>query len=93
VTERAKANRPWFLWDVDVSEEELRERLRQPNDDMRAQWQACVMREARYREVWQYLSLAEILRDWPNIQRHLGRSRAFWEFLLRGWREDGLLAS
>lgn len=91
--ERVKASKPWFLWDVDLSEDELRERLRQPDDDARAQWQACVMREGRYREVWQYVTLDEILRDWPHIRRHLGRSRPFWEFLLQGWREDGLLPS
>lgn len=87
-----KPDRPWFLWDVDVSEQERRERLQQPDPDARAQWQACVMREARFKEVWDYLTLDEIVRDWPHIRRHLGRMRGFWEFLLRGWREDGLLA-
>lgn len=86
-----KVDRPWFLWDVDVSAQELRERLREPDPDARAQWQARIMREARFREVWEYLTLDEIVRDWSNIQRHLGRMRPFWEFLLRGWRDDGLL--
>ncbi len=49
------------------------------------------MAEARFNEVWEYLSLEEILRNWPDIQRHLGRSRPFWEFLINGWRELGLL--
>lgn len=43
-----------------------------------------ILREATYREVWEYLSLEEILRDWPLIRRHLGRRRAFWEWLLQG---------
>ncbi|MHB1846697.1 MAG: hypothetical protein ACYCWW_17895 [Deltaproteobacteria bacterium] len=85
------AKRPYFLWDVDVTEDELRERLKTPDPDARAQWQGHLMREARYREVWEYLTLAEILRDWEHIRRHLGRMRGFWEFLLEGWREDGLL--
>lgn len=84
-------DRPWFLWDVPVTETELRERLRDPDPLIRAQWQGRVLREARYPEVWEYLTLDEILRDWPHIQRHLGRMRGFWEFLLEGWREDGLL--
>ena len=49
------------------------------------------MREARFEEVWDYLTLEEVLRDWPRIVRHLGRSRAFWEFLLDGWKRQGLL--
>jgi hypothetical protein len=84
-------DRPYFLWDVPVTEAQLRERLRHADPDTRAQWQARIMREARYDEVWAYLTLDEILRDWPNIQRHLGRMRGFWEYLLNGWRKDGLL--
>lgn len=86
-----RRDRPYFLWDVDVTEAELRERLKTPDPDARAQWEARVMREARYQDVWRYLSLADVLRDWEPIRRHLGRERGFWEFLLEGWREDGLL--
>jgi len=86
-----RPDRPWFLWDVDVSDAELRARLRDPDPDTRAQWQGRVLREARFREVWDYVTLDEVLRDWEHIRRHLGRMRPFWEFLLRGWRDDGLL--
>jgi hypothetical protein len=86
-----KPDRPYFLWDVDVSDAELRERLRTPDPDARAQWQACVLREARFDDVWAYLSLDDILQNWEHIRRHLGRQRGFWEFLLNGWRDDGLL--
>jgi hypothetical protein len=47
--------------------------------------------EACFNEVWEYVSLDEILRDWIHIEKHLGRRRGFWQFLLRGWREDGLI--
>jgi hypothetical protein len=86
-------DRPYFLWDVDVTEEELRQRLKTRDADARAQWQGRILREARYDDVWRYLTLDEILRDWPDIRRHLGRRRAFWEYLLRAWRKDGLLAA
>ena len=84
-------DRPYFLWDVDVTEAELRARLRHPDPAIRAQWQGCLLREARFDEVWSYLTLDEVLRDWPLIQRHLGRRRDFWVWLLDGWRKDGLL--
>ncbi len=82
---------PYFLWDVPVSEEELHQRLLDPDPDARAQWQACILREARFVDVWQYLTLDEVLSNWEHIHRHLGRRRNFWEYLLRTWREDGLL--
>jgi hypothetical protein len=86
-------DRPYFLWDVDVTEDELRRRLQVPDLDARAQWQACVMREARFEDVWRYVTLDAVLSNWVHIVRHLGRRRRFWEFLIEGWREDGLLAA
>jgi hypothetical protein len=90
--EDVRPGRPYFLWDVDVTEDELRERLRDPDPAIRAQWQARIMREAQYKLVWQYLSLSDILANWANIRRHLGRKRAYWDYLLEHWRQDGLLA-
>jgi hypothetical protein len=84
-------DRPYFLWDLPVSDAELRERLRDPDPGIRAQWQGRVMREARPDEVWQFLSLVEIVRDWQYLEKHLGRRREFWKWLMKGWREDGLL--
>jgi hypothetical protein len=86
------SDRPWFLWDVPITEAELRQRLRSEDRDVRAQWQGRVLREARFSEVWKYVTLEEVVRDWANIRRHLGRSRSFWEFTLEGWRSRGLLA-
>lgn len=83
--------RPYFLWDVRTTEAELRERLHEADPDIRAQWQARIMREARFDDVWQYITLEDVLRDWEQIRRHLGRQRGFWEFLLQGWRDDGLI--
>ena len=84
-------DRPWFLWDVDVSSAGLRDRLQLPDPRIRAQWQGRVLREARVDEVWQYVTLDELLRDWEHLSKHLGRRRAFWAWLIASWRKDGLL--
>lgn len=82
---------PYFLWDVRISEADFRQRLLHPDPDIRAQWLGCLLREARYDDVWDYVTLEEVLRDWPLVRRHLGRLCSFWDFLIDGWREDGLL--
>jgi hypothetical protein len=51
-----EADRPWFLWDVSVSDAEFRRR------------QGGLLREAR------------------------SRKRAYWEWLIEGWRRDGRLS-
>jgi hypothetical protein len=84
--------RPYFIWDVEITISELRRLLRHPDPRARALWIARVMREARYPDVWRLLSLDEILASYPLARRHLGRRRAFWDFLLDGWKADGLVA-
>jgi hypothetical protein len=53
------AQRPWFLWDANVSDAELRARLGHPDPAIRAQWQGVILREARFGEVFEYLTLAD----------------------------------
>ena len=84
---------PYFLWSDDdqVTGEQLRVLLASDNPQVRCLWAARVMREARFDDVWGFLTLDAVLRDWPLIERHLGRARPFWQWLLNGWREDGVL--
>lgn len=84
-------DRPWFLWNLDITEAEFRARLAHEDPAIRAQWQGTLLREANFREVWKWVRLKDVLTNWSNITRHLGRRRAFWEWLFDGWRRDGLL--
>ena len=86
---------PYFLWSQgeEVSETELRESLRSADPSVRALWAGRVLREARFADVWRYLTLEQVLSEWDRINKHLGRRRPFWEWLLESWRSDGLLSS
>ena len=88
----AARDRPYFIWNVDISDAEFRERLRHPDLRIRAQWEGTLLREARVEDVWRYLSLSEILENWEFIRRHLGRRRRLWESTLEAWREHGFIA-
>jgi hypothetical protein len=81
-------NKPWFLWDVDVTEAEFRQALKHSDSAIRGQWQGGLLREARYAEIWSYVTLNEVVENWAEIVPHLGRRRAMWEWLLEGWRRD-----
>jgi hypothetical protein len=82
---------PYFIWDEEITYSELRRKLQSPDPDERALWMGRVMREARYDDVWKLLRLRDVLAMLPRIDRHLGRSRAFWHWLIEGWRADGLI--
>ena len=89
----AMSDVPDFLWwdGVELSRDELRVHLRSPDPVVRAQWAGRILREASYREIWEFLSIRDIVRDWELIHRNLGRKRAQWEWLMDGWRRDGLI--
>lgn len=83
---------PSFIWDVPVTVAELRRHLKHQDPRVRAQWMGRVLREARYQDVWRFVTVDEVLEAFPLVRRHLGRMRRFWEWLLEGWYEDGLIS-
>ena len=82
---------PYFLWDSPMKMSELRQRLEQGSEAERVPLLARILREARDTEVWRFTTPAEVAALWPRLRLHLGRRRAFWEFLLGRWRELGLV--
>lgn len=81
---------PYFLWDAPLTVRELRERLSH-SDDERVYLLGKILREAREPDVWLFTTPQEVIGRWPVLERHLGRRRDFWLFLLKQWRELGLL--
>ena len=82
---------PAFLSAVGVSDEQLRAYLRSPQTQLRTQWQALVLREGRYEDVWRYLTIQDLLASWSSVIHYLGDKREPWRILLEGWRQDGLI--
>ncbi|MBI4700465.1 MAG: hypothetical protein HY744_04740 [Deltaproteobacteria bacterium] len=85
--------RPYFLWDEDISGDELRAILQGADEHERLRLLGKMLREARDLDVWQFVTPRHVAEALPLLGRRLGRRRAFWEFLIEGWRHDGLLAS
>jgi hypothetical protein len=83
--------RPYFLWDTEMTAGELRRRLRVAGEEERLLWIGRILREASYPDVWAFLTLEDVLARWDQLRRVLGRKQAFWEFLIRRWRADGLI--
>lgn len=80
---------PYFLWDDPMTNRELRERLRTASPPERTRLLAKILREARDTDVWRYTTPAAVAEAWVALSLHLGRRRAFWEFLLNAWARQG----
>lgn len=71
---------------------QVRRVLREGTEEAKLAWVARIMTEARYDDVWKYISLRDdIIPRWDRLSRRLGRRRTFWEFLLSVWTRDGLI--
>ena len=66
---------------------ELRTRLGAASRSERVRLLGKILREARDPDVWRFTTLEEVGELWAELQRHLGRRRPFWQFLLGRWRE------
>jgi hypothetical protein len=85
--------RPYFLWDEDVSIDELRAILRGPSSPRRDQLLGKMLREARDLDVWSFVTPSEVAAALDRVARRIGHRLAFWRFLIDGWRNDGLLGA
>ena len=74
--------RPYFLWWTDSTVADLRRQLQHEDRAVRSYWMGALLREANTRDVWQFVRPRDVRELWPELQRHLGRSRSRWAFLL-----------
>ena len=81
---------PYFLWDEPMTLSELRARLQSAGREERLRLLGRILREARDTDVWRFTTPAEVLASWSELERYLGRRRAFWQFLLQRWQDLGL---
>lgn len=74
--------RPYFLWWTDVTVAQLRILLRSADREERAYWLGALLREANTRDVWVFVTPSEVRGLWPQLVRHLGKTRSMWAWLL-----------
>ncbi len=81
--------RPTFLWDCDLTWEDLRARLSDPDPAVRGYWLGTVMRQAKPDDALQLASAAEMRAVWEQVSPYLGSRRPFWAWYLEAMRVRG----
>lgn len=77
--------RPYFLWDSDLSLEQFKGALQDPDPEVRAYLVGKLMRQAKPDDVFLFVTPGAIRELWPRLTRYLGHSREFWTWLLDTW--------
>jgi hypothetical protein len=80
--------RPYFLWDMEMTLAEFERALHSPE---RPYFVGKLMRQAKPDDVLQFMTPQEIAELLPDVDRYLGRSRAFWKWLIERWESRGLV--
>ena len=78
---------PYFIWDYDLTEADIRATLRGEDEEQKAWIVARLLESARYEDIWQYISLAELRSIFQKLQLK-PQVRAAWEFALLVWATD-----
>lgn len=79
------AGRPYFLWDSEMTLARFQELLRTGDSPTRAWLIGKLMRQAKPDDVFTFVTLEEIRLLWPELEKYLGRTRAFWRWWLEQW--------
>lgn len=82
-------DRPYFLWDCDLTMSQFREGLEDPDPEVRAYLVGKLMRQAKPDDVFLFVRPREIRDLWPKLIRYLGRTREFWSWLFETWERQG----
>ncbi|MBI2900437.1 MAG: hypothetical protein HYY17_09635 [Planctomycetes bacterium] len=84
--------RPYFLWDDDLTVAQFEQALNGPDRERADAYLARLLREAKYEDVWRFVTPQFVADRLAAIVPRLGRSRPLWTFLIRAWRERGLVS-
>lgn len=82
------AKRLPFLWDYDLSEEDVRRILRQGTPMERAWLISRILEYAPWEEIWRYLTPQQIARELEHIRFRSARDRELWTYALKRWLGD-----
>ena len=83
--------RPYFLWDGEMTLDEFEKSLHEAAPAARAYLVGKLMRQAKPDDVLQFVSPQQLADLWPSVGRYLGKSRAFWAWLLEKWELRGYI--
>ena len=77
---------PSFCWDRKWSVGDIKRRL-EGEDSLKVL--AFILREAKFAEVWDFVTPGEVRAAFEELAPYLGRKRDFWRFILDEWRGLG----
>lgn len=79
-----KKKKPYFLWDYDFTEKDVRRMLKEGNETTKQWLTARILESAKYEDVWKYLKLKDVLAIFQKLRLKKPVKEA-WEKAFRAW--------
>ncbi|MDP1722153.1 MAG: hypothetical protein Q8L37_03010 [Candidatus Gottesmanbacteria bacterium] len=79
-----KAKRPYFLWDYDLTDQQVREILRGDNETEKIWMMSRIIESARYQDVWNYMTYDELKSSFHELKLK-APIRRVWEHAFSIW--------
>lgn len=77
-------NRPYFLWDYDLSEDDVRRILAGDNDVEKIWMLSRILTSARLEDAWRFTTASQVASMFPKLRLRPGVREA-WERALTVW--------
>ncbi len=79
-----KSKRPYWLWDYDLTEDQVREILAGKNETEKIWMTGRILSSAHFNDVWKFLRVKDILNIFPKL-RVRPEVRDNWQQALTVW--------
>ena len=83
MTDKQK-KRPYFLWDYDLTEADVRRILRGKNEVERRWMLGRILTNAHFDDIWTYVTVGEVAEELPSLRMRPEVKQA-WENALEVW--------
>lgn len=77
--------RPYFFWDYEISDEEIRRILHDGAPSEKAWVISRILEYAKWDDIWRYLTLADIRDNLANLHFRRPQDRELWTYALDRW--------
>lgn len=77
-------SRPYFLWEYDLTEDQIRAILHGNNEVGKLWLMARILTHAKFEDIWQYLNLEDIIRVFSKL-RLPPKTKQAWQRAFNVW--------
>ncbi len=81
----SQSQRPYFFWDYDITEEEVREILRSDDKIEKAWVITRILEYAKWKDIWRYLTVRDIQENLEHVRFRWSRDRELWAYAIARW--------